>query len=50
MVSDQEFCIVHGYTVEFDYRSGFHVCRECERESQEKDSAPTSKWPEGAEL
>jgi hypothetical protein len=27
-----DFCIIHGYTMRYDMRSGFDLCEECERE------------------
>lgn len=27
-----EFCLLHGYTLRYDRRSGLDVCDECERE------------------
>jgi hypothetical protein len=26
----EDFCIIHGYTMRYDMRSGFHTCKECE--------------------
>jgi hypothetical protein len=28
----KDFCIIHGYTMRYDMRSGFDLCEACERE------------------
>jgi len=27
---DNDFCIIHGYVLEYDFRSGFTYCPRCE--------------------
>jgi hypothetical protein len=31
MAESDDFCLIHGYTLRYDMRSGFHVCDECEQ-------------------
>jgi hypothetical protein len=35
MAYSEEFCIIHGYTLIYDWKSGFDICPYCEEEKLE---------------
>ena len=38
-----DFCLIHGFTLEYDFRSGFHICRECEKISLPETVSTTAE-------
>lgn len=47
MPFSDEFCLIHGHTIKYDWRSGFDMCEECEQERiaiTEQEAEREARW------
>jgi hypothetical protein len=45
-----DFCLIHGYTLRYDRRSGFHLCQKCEEIMEGWMPLPETEPPAGPVL